>query len=398
MASVADIRVADIRRDLAEVVGRFEAATLLSSDAAAVVAEAVRIKNLAATLEMLAAKRVADSGLWKARGYRSPADWLAGESKQPLGEAIGSLEAAEVLDSCPGTAEKARAGELSAPQTRALAQAVAADPASENRLLGVAERDGLRKLRQQCDQVRHCREDDVARHERVRRNRHVRHWTDPDGAFRLSASLTPIAGAKLLGALTPFERQAFDTARRDDRVERSDALRADALEAMCDRLLSGDVDSSESPRTRRPAYVAVVDALALQRGHARPGERCTIAGVGDVPVAALREHAPDAVWHALVADGVDVLAYASMRRHVPDFLKLALTVREPECAVPGCNQTLGLELDHVEPFAEGGPTSAGNLAPLCHFHHAQKTYEGYRLIGPPGARQWLPPDRLPDTG
>ena len=186
-----------------------------------------------------------------------------------------------------------------------------------------------------------------------------------------------MAGAKLLGALAPFEKQAFEQARRHDRRERPDAYRADALEAMCDAVLAGGTGrgsdaTATAPRTRKPAFVAVIDAKALKRGHAEPGERCEITGVGEVSVAALMDHAPDAVWHAVVSDGIDVLAYASMKRHIPDWLKLCLAVRDPECVVPGCNQTHSLEYDHVTPYAHGGPTAAHNLAPLCPHDHAQE--------------------------
>jgi len=42
--------------------------------------------------------------------------------------------------------------------------------------------------------------------------------------------------------------------------------------------------------------------------------------------------------------------------------------------------TLGLEIDHIKPFAEGGPTTFENLVRLCKRHHLQKTHDGYRLI------------------
>jgi len=47
--------------------------------------------------------------------------------------------------------------------------------------------------------------------------------------------------------------------------------------------------------------------------------------------------------------------------------------------VPGCGVSYGLEIDHVVPFAMGGPTALSNLALLCHHHHWLKTYEGWTL-------------------
>ena len=177
--------------------------------------DATAIVNLASTIRMLAAKRVADSAAWKHRGHRSAADWLAKETKCGVGDAIGALEAAEKISECPQVEAKARAGGLSGEQTKALAKAVAADPAAEDRLLGVAERDGLKKLKEQCREVELAsRGDAQARYDKIHRERSMRHWTDDEGAFRLSAKLTPDAGATVLGALAPFEKPAFDRARK----------------------------------------------------------------------------------------------------------------------------------------------------------------------------------------
>jgi len=41
---------------------------------------------------------------------------------------------------------------------------------------------------------------------------------------------------------------------------------------------------------------------------------------------------------------------------------------------------IGLEMDHIVPFAEGGAASLENLVRLCKRHHLQKTHDGYRLI------------------
>jgi 5-methylcytosine-specific restriction endonuclease McrA len=42
--------------------------------------------------------------------------------------------------------------------------------------------------------------------------------------------------------------------------------------------------------------------------------------------------------------------------------------------------SVGLEIDHIIPFAEGGAASLENLVRLCKRHHLQKTHDGYRLI------------------
>ncbi|ALC05226.1 hypothetical protein CDES_03870 [Corynebacterium deserti GIMN1.010] len=48
--------------------------------------------------------------------------------------------------------------------------------------------------------------------------------------------------------------------------------------------------------------------------------------------------------------------------------------RHTTCSVPGCNVHVDqCQLDHIIPWAQGGPTTPWNIHPLCVFHHNQKT-------------------------
>ena len=100
----------------------------------------------------------------------------------------------------------------------------------------------------------------------------------------------------------------------------------------------------------------------------------------------------DSVFHTIVTDGVDVKAVTSAKRTIPAALRRALSERDGTCAVPGCNATLHLQIDHCWDFAKDGPTKLANLQRLCPPHHAMKTHRGFRLLGPPGARRWVGPD------
>jgi hypothetical protein len=71
-------------------------------------------------------------------------------------------------------------------------------------------------------------------------------------------------------------------------------------------------------------------------------------------------------------------------------LRTALVDRDRRCVVPGCLVATGLEIDHVLPITEGGPTELDNLARLCHHHHHLKTYGGWRLT-----RTGTKPDGIP---
>ncbi len=75
---------------------------------------------------------------------------------------------------------------------------------------------------------------------------------------------------------------------------------------------------------------------------------------------------------------------------IPDRIRRQVELRDHHCVYPHCTRpTESCDLDHVVPYAEGGETSAGNLAPTCRGHHRMKTAgkAGYRILAP-GTYLW----------
>jgi hypothetical protein len=62
---------------------------------------------------------------------------------------------------------------------------------------------------------------------------------------------------------------------------------------------------------------------------------------------------------------------------------------------PGCNiPAARCELDHTVAWEHGGPTSLGNLTPLCKGHHTVKHHGGWQVQQIPdtgGTIQWTSP-------
>ena len=142
-----------------------------------------------------------------------------------------------------------------------------------------------------------------------------------------------------------------------------------------------------------------VDLDALLRGRAEGDEVCEIDGHGPIPVAMARDLANNSFLRIAFHRAGDIRAVSHMGRTINQQLRTALAFRDRTCVVPGCGVSYGLEIDHIVPFAEGGPTTLDNLALLCHHHHFRKSYEGWILIkdgiGPEGRPRWrfepLPP-------
>jgi len=134
--TLATVRIAE--RAFAGMVGELSPDAVSLRDVTDVWAAFDRIERLAAAAKTLLATRVSVAGDWKVAGARSAADHLAKLGGTTSAEARRSLVVSEQVADLPGVADAMRRGELSGAQAAAIAPAVAADPAAEAVLLGVA--------------------------------------------------------------------------------------------------------------------------------------------------------------------------------------------------------------------------------------------------------------------
>src|SRR5688572_2444984 len=169
-------RLESCEQTLRDVVRGLDADVLDPADAQMLVGRFDRLERLAAAGKTIAAKRVAESGRWRASGDRSEADWLARTTGTSLGQARRTLDTAKKLASAPATEEAFRSGKLSPARAEALATGAAADPASEQRLLEAAKAKSLPELREESARVRAAAVDQTARQQRIHRERYFRSW------------------------------------------------------------------------------------------------------------------------------------------------------------------------------------------------------------------------------
>jgi hypothetical protein len=86
-------------------------------------------------------------------------------------------------------------------------------------------------------------------------------------------------------------------------------------------------------------------------------------------------------------------------RTIPPAIRRALHHRDHGCRFPGCGLPYG-QGHHIRHWANGGPTTLGNLAMLCRRHHRAVHEEGYRVERrADGALRFTRPDgrALPDV-
>ena len=400
---------------LNEVIGEMEAfmssldpACLSGADAVVVMDRCTHLKRLAATGEARCAARAAAAHQPEAAGAPTPAHWLADRTGESLGQSAGMLRLGEALGEEGPMAEACRDGQLSAPAATLVAETVQVNPGAEAELVRVARTGTLRQLKDQCAKAKadaRSHEDRASREQRIHEERHLRTWTDRDGAFCLTGRFTPLSGAQLSAALDAQMEVVLAEARRNGTPSSSDAHRADALLASVTGRgptigTATDGTATGGPsRTRPPAQVVLRVDLALLRGtDTSTGGVCEIPGVGPVSLDTARAVLGDALCTLVITDGVDVTTVCTLGRSVPHALKVALMERDRSCVVRGCDITANLEIDHWRiPFAEGGPASLDNLARLCWHHHQLKTHKGFTLDKQGGRWCWHPPKR-PATG
>jgi hypothetical protein len=397
----------------------FEPERFSGPDAARLLEMFAEIEKMASGGKLLSARRVDSSNVWRRKGHRSAAAHIAQATGTGLGPAITTLAAARQLGSLPATDEAVRRGRLSEVQVKEIAGAAILQPEAEQALVDAAGSQPLSVLKLRCRRVKAAGRDERAAYDAIRRERYLRNWVDGDGAVRFDARLTPDEGARLVAAVRAQTDRLAGEARRAGLDEPRRALAADALIQLacghgpgdaCDPPAihgvegrepdsgehrngrigrEGSAAAAEGSRSAGPAgcshggpatMVHVrVDHDALVRGHLEAGEICEIPGIGPIPVDVARRLAVDSILSVLVTDGVDVTAVARAGRTIPASIRTALIERDPVCVVPGCGLREGLEIDHVEPFAQGGPTRLGNLVRLCHWHHYLKTHQRHRL-------------------
>jgi hypothetical protein len=359
------------------------------TDAAELVRIGVALERFGASLRTRFALRVEATGTFSETGHKDAAGWLAGVAGESVGQAHDVLKTAARLAEAPVVNQAFKDGKLSLSQAGVAASAGAIDPSAQSGLVRTATSGSMKELKDEASRIKRAAEG--ARGEasfglkeaRAQRGRYLRTRVVPEGGMKLEAWLPTADGARVKAVLKAEADRVFKEAWAAGVKERPDAYLADALV----RTVCGERKSEPK------AQVAVrVDLGTLRRGFVEGDETCEIPGVGPIPVDVAKDLLGDAVFHFVVTDGVDVKAVTSKKRTIPASLRRALMERDRTCAVPGCDTTEHLQIDHRWDVAKGGPTQLSNLSRLCAAHHRMKTTAGFRLVKDGDDIRWLDPD------
>ena len=382
-------------------------ASMSGHDAAGALDGLIRLERRIAAVRLALALRAAEANGWRDGRARSAEEWLAAKAGISVGAARTMLQTSKRLESLPVVQEALAKGEVSETQANQIADAAAAAPDEQSKLVEAAKHESHRGLRDECARTKADADPDPkARRDRIHRERHLRWWTDPhDGAWRVDGRMAPDLGARVQRWLERATDKVFAAARAAGIQERREAYAADALVELAgagDASLpaasaSATVASSgaRKPSCPRRDLVVLIDLEALRRGRAVSGETCEIVGVGPVPVEVAAELDDDPFLKAVIKQGRDIRTVAHFGRKVPEELRTALFVRDRGCAVPGCAHSDLLQVDHASiDFADDGPLAMWNTDRLCVSHHRQKNVGYFMARDVSGRRAWIAPAGL----
>jgi Domain of unknown function (DUF222) len=342
-------------------------------------------------LACVASKAVAGfdtSGEWAADGAQSTAAWLSTRCHLPLAEARRQLRRGKSLPSMPVVAQAFLAGAIGVAQVDVLVRAAQGARRVSDEVFG---RDEAVLVQAGTDLKFAAFAKTVA------------YWTqlaDPDGAEAsemeklarrdvfVSQSLggmwlgkmtfAPIGGAIFSGELMRREAELFeaDWAEAKARLGREPHLdelartpgqrRADAAVEMAVR--SGAMP--EGARRPEPLFSVLVDHPTTT------GRICELANGTIVSPGSLVPYL-DAAWFERIVFAPGKRVECSVTsRFFTGATRRAIEVRDHECTHPYCEIAAEhCQIDHIVPYAKGGPTEQENGQVHCGFHNRRRNGE-----------------------
>ena len=216
------------------------------------------------------------------------------------------------------------------------------------------------------------RDDGVANHERLRRQRSLRRWVDRNtGMCHTHLQLDPEADAKVSAALDAAI--AAERATPDDAEGRSfDQLKADAMVTL--------ITGARSRDRRIPEVTVLIDLDTLRHG-LHDTSICESGDGQPLPPATVRRLCCEAAIVPVVLNGTGAsLDVGRDQRLATRAQRRALRAMYRTCAHPGCPVRFAdCDIHHVIDWDHHGPTNLANLLPLCSRHHHLVHEGGWQL-------------------
>jgi hypothetical protein len=347
----------------------------------------VTLERLLARMESFVTTAVAEFDLWgeyAADGARTTATWLSTRCRLSGAEARRQVRRGRRLSHLPRCAAAWARGELTSAQVDVMIGL--SRPVTEEAL----SRDEEHLVGEAC----------TLRHDQfVRVAAYWEQLADPDGVeadalaqvdrrdVYLAQSLNqmwlggmtldPASGAAVAQELNRLEHFLFEAdwarakealgrePRLDDLARTSAQRRSDALVEMAARSKTAPADG------RRPAPLFTV-LVGYETLHGRILE---LAGGGVLTPGSLLPWLDEAYLERAVFQPGGRVEVGATARLFTGATRRAIELRDRGCTHPYCDQRVeDCEVDHIVPYADGGPTTQENGRLLCGFHNRLRSH------------------------
>jgi hypothetical protein len=347
-------------------------------------ASVVALHRLSARIEAIAARASARwdaNGEWSAEGARSGAAWLAARTRGPRSEAQRCLRRGRALRELPVAAGAWLAGEVSGCHVAALAASrgtellAKAMERDEPELVAIARSHSFVQFQQRLAYWRQTNDPDAedrrlgGEHD----DRRVHLSQTFQGAWALDGVLDRVGGSIVQQTLLRIERELFDADWTDAKqrlgrdplvheLERTPAQRrADALVEMATRARTAPADG----RRPEPLFSILIGLPAFE-------QLCELANGTVLTPGTLVPWLSQAWVERVVFESPSrVLDVGVQRRLFTGATRRAVEVRDRACFHPTCDEPVE-QIDHIQPWAWGGPTTQDNGRGACGFHNRDR--------------------------
>ncbi len=323
------------------------------------------------------------SGDWAPDGAKTAASWLGHRCRIPRAQARALIRRGRVLSHLPAFARAWSSGAINAAHVDTLA--AVCNPSTEEAL--------ARDEQVLCDQAATLSFDDY-----VKAVSYWHQFADPDGTEaayekRLAArdvyleksfdglwlgrmTMDPLSGAAVADELARLEAELFeaDWAEAKERLgaarSGTDPTLSDLARTPGQRRCDALAEMAERSRTapangRRPAPLisVLVDFPTLT------GRICELADGTVLTPGALLPLLDEAYIERAVLSPGNRVEVSEQARLFTGATKRAIELRDRTCTHRYCDGSRPSQVDHIIPYAEGGPTNQENGRLLCGFHN-----------------------------
>jgi hypothetical protein len=332
---------------------------------------------------------------WMPSRCRSAADWLAWQRHMPRPTAKRRQRLARALRAMPAAEAAWVDGEITSHHVGELAKACDRVPENYERDEKVLV-DDAKQLRYssfyRCVEywLAHADPDGVEdAADRVRDRRRFDMSRSFQDAYFADGYFDPIAGTIIFDELNRLENQLFEA----DWVEARERLgtepcfldlRRTSAQRRADALVEMAVRSRTAPaggRRPEPLFTVLVDYESFA------GRICELANRAVVTPGSLVPWIDQAWIERVVFDGPSrVIDVGTQRRLFEGATRRAVEVRDQECFHPSCEEAAqDCQIDHIEPYSWGGPTTQANGRPACGPHNRATDDRSHRPVMAGGA-------------